>query len=58
MHFRIGTNICKCLGWLLNTEPGVCSLWKDELHAALELSSLLLSFTVLNMEFCEIKKND
>ena len=32
------------------------SFWKDELHATVELSSLLLDFIDSDMEICEIKK--
>jgi hypothetical protein len=40
--------------WLLNTEPWTRLVWKDELHVGVELHSLLLNCTVLDMEFCEI----
>jgi hypothetical protein len=56
VHFRIGISIWKCLVWSVNAELCACFIWKDESHATLELGGLLLSFTVLNMDFCEIKK--
>jgi len=31
-------------------------VWKYEVHLALELSSLLLDFIVLNMEVCETRE--
>jgi len=39
-HFRSENNIWKC------------SVWKDELHIAMELKSLLPSCTVLDMLIC------
>jgi len=47
-HFRIGTNIWKCLVWWLNAEPWTRSVWKDELHVALNLKAwcLILLFWI------------
>jgi len=46
--FKIGTNICKCSVWSLKAEPCTRSVWKDELQVAMELSSLLLNFIVMD----------
>ena len=43
--------------WSLNTEPRTRSVWKDELHAGLELCSLVFSFIAPGMKLREIKKN-
>lgn len=56
MHFRVGTNNWKYLVWSLHTELRTRSVWKEKLHAGLELCSLLLSFIALVMEFREIKQ--
>jgi hypothetical protein len=55
MYFSTGPGIQKCFVWSLNAETPTPSVWKDELHVALDFSSLLLNFIVLDMEFCEIK---
>jgi len=47
--------IRKCLVWALHAEIWTHSLWKDDLQVAVELSSLLLNFIVLDVELCEIK---
>jgi len=44
-HFRIGTDSWKCLVWALNVELRT-------------RNSLLISFIVMNVEFCEIKTTD
>jgi len=38
--------------WLINAELWTRSVWKDKLHVAMELTSLLLNLMVL-----DIKKN-
>jgi len=56
MHFWIGTNIRKHFVWSPSAEPLTRLVWKDKFHVALELTSQLLDFIVLNMEVCETRK--
>jgi hypothetical protein len=51
----MGTNIWKCLVWSLNTAPWTHSVWRNELRVAVELGSKRRNFTVLHMQFSEIK---
>jgi len=56
VYFMGETNILKCLVWSLNAELWIRSVWKDESHVAVELNSLLISFIVMDVAFCEIKQ--
>jgi hypothetical protein len=56
MYCTLGTNIRKCLLWSINPETSTHSNWQDELHAAVELSSLQVNFIVLDVQLCEIEK--
>jgi hypothetical protein len=53
VQFDLGSNNRKCLVLSLNAETLTRLVWKDELHVAAEHISLILSFTDLDMEFCE-----
>jgi len=53
MYFVLWTIKRKCLFCSLNAEQWTLSVWKNELRVALEITSLLLYFIVLNMEFVE-----
>jgi hypothetical protein len=56
VHFELGSNYRKYLVLSLNAETLTRLVWKDELHVALELRSLLLDSIVLNTEVCETSK--